>query len=461
MKLSLSPLRFLLLCVALACPSLASAQDAAAGTDPESDLTGSAPADAAEPDAAPAEEATESEAAEAAPVEAAPAEAVPEETAPAETATPEPATDAGATEAEALAAPTDEGEASATPADEGEAGAAAADAPPPEPSPFRGSLFSWQQSLSVNTLNPDAQLTYNPTYYWTFFLQPRFYLDRQNFLVLSLGASIEWTDNDFSTIERQFLLTDTTLEYRHLEVIEGFVFIPSVRLTAPTSLASIANETILTAGAGLTVVKVFPELASFTIAATGAYRHRFGLTNVAVTHDEDAPRCSTTSLVEQSCQAGAFTSGRDTMIAALTMTVMPVPGLTILTQYAGAWIYGEELRTEENPAVGGPSELPDASASHWRNGHYFTVAVGYDVVPWLNLQLGYQGSPGFTPWLNQSGNVQNPFYYFDSELYLSATIALDVMVDEIVGGDEDGGLTPEQLQRRRQGLASRGAGLAF
>ena len=447
MKLCLSPLRFLLLCVALACPaSLASAQDAApsepdaapsdpAPSDPESDLTEEAPAETGE-----AAQLGEPEAAQ------------PE-------ATPSVEEDL---EAEASAAEASESDADpATPADEGEAGAAAADAPPPEPSPFRGSLFSWQQSLSVNTLNPDAQLTYNPTYYWTFFLQPRFYLDRQNFLVLSLGASIEFTDNDLSTIERQFLLTDTTLEYRHLEVIEGIVLIPSVRLTAPTSLASIANETILTAGAGLTVVKVFPELASFTIAATGAYRHRFGLTNVAVVHDENAPRCSTTSLVEQSCQAGAFTSGRDTMIAALTLTIMPVSGLTILTQYAGAWIYGEELRTEENPGIGGPGEIPDGSPSHWRNGHYWTIAVGYDVVPWLNLQLGYQGSPGFTRWLNESGNVQNPFYDFDSELYLSATIALDVMVDEIIGSDEDTGLTPEQLQRRRQGLASRGASLGF
>lgn len=327
--------------------------------------------------------------------------------------------------------------------------------PASEPSPFRGSLFSWQQGMTVHTLDPSAQLTYDPTYYWSFFVQPRYYLDRQNFLVLSQGLSVELTDAGYTTTQREPQLSDTVLEWRHIEVVEGFVFIPSVRLAAPLSTWSQAADRVLNTGVGLTVVKVFPEAASFTIALTGAYRHWFALTNVVTAAQPYGCRLGGDAAAGGCDQAGGLTTERDRLLGALTLTVMPLPGFTVLTQYAIAAAYGHELRTE---TIGSTVTYAD-DGNHWRNFQYWTLAVGYDVVPWLNLQLGYQSASFMTGLYNDDGSVRNPFYNPESELFLTATIALDVLTDEIVGtGDE---VSPEQLQRRRQGLASRAVDGSF
>lgn len=316
-------------------------------------------------------------------------------------------------------------------------------APPPQPSPFRGSLFSWQHGLTVNTLDPSAQLTYDPTYYWSFLLQGRYYLDAQNFLVLSQGLAVELTDAWYTTTEREPQLSDTVLEWRHVEVLEGFVFIPTVRLAAPLSNWSQAADRIINTGVGLTIVKVFPELSSFTVALSGGYRHWWAASNTVVYRDQATCLRGPTS--DQVCGSGATTE-RDRLFSTLTLTVMPLPGLTILTQYAFAWVYGHDIAPTR---IGSVDYVDDGN--HWRNFHYWALAVGYDVVPWLNVQIGYQSASIMTNLYNDDGSVRNPFYNPESELYLSATLALDVFVDDLVGGGDE--VSPEQLQRRRQGLA--------
>ncbi len=315
--------------------------------------------------------------------------------------------------------------------------------PPRQPSPFRGSLFSWQHGLTVNTLDPSAQLTYDPTYYWSFFLQGRYYLDAKNFLVLSQGLAVELTNAGYTTTEREPMLSDTTLEWRHIEVFEGFVFIPSVRLAAPLSNWSQAADRIINTGVGLTVVKVFPELASFTVALSGGYRRWWATSNTVVYRDQAT--CVRGPTAEQVCGAGATTE-RDRFISALTLTVMPLPGLTVLTQYAFSWVYGHDIA----PARIGTVDYTD-DGNHWRNFHYWALAVGYDVVQWLNIQIGYQSASVMTNFWNDDGTVRNPFYNPESEIYLSATLALDVFVDDLTGDRDE--VSPQQLQRRRQGLA--------
>jgi hypothetical protein len=325
------------------------------------------------------------------------------------------------------------------------------EAPPRQPSPFRGSLFSWQHGLTVNTLDPSAQLTYDPTYYWSFFLQGRYYLDAQNFLVLSQGLAVELTDAGYTTTQREPQLSDTVLEWRHTEVFEGFVFIPSVRLAAPLSNWSQAADRIINTGVGLTIVKVFPELASFTVALSGGYRRWWAASNTVVYRDQAT--CLRGPTAEQVCGSGATTE-RDRLVSALTLTVMPLPGLTVLTQYAFSWVYGYDIA----PTRIGSVDFGD-DGNHWRNFHYWALAVGYDVVPWLNIQIGYQSASFMTNVWNDDGTVRNPFYNPESEIYLSATMALDVFVEGLIGEQDD--VSPEQLQRRRQGLAGLDSASSF
>ena len=431
--------------------------DAAAPVDPAVPVEGApvegAPAEAAIPEAAPAD---------AAPTETAPAASASlEETAPAASALPVAAPAASAAPVEAASsenATPAPAPAAASPTEMAPTATAPAEtAPAPQPPAYRGSLLYWQHGLTANTLAPDAQLTYNPTYYWYFLLQPRWYLDRQNFLVLSQGLSIEWTDADFTTTQREPQLGDTTLELRHTEVFEGFVFIGSARLTAPVSTFSQAADRVLGTGLGLTAVRVFPELASLTFALSGSARHWFALTNVPTTNALSGAAgqfaCASGTIASGGCdQIGDATTERDRLTGGLTVSVSPIPELTFTTQYFLTTAYGHELAPAANPGLGGPTSLPDGSATHWRPAQYWTASVAYDVVGWLNLSIGYQSASSFTGLYNPNGSVRNPFYNADAELYLGANITFDTLIEELVGGEEEG--TPEERQRRRQGLSA-------
>ncbi len=408
------------------------------GAPAEAATTEAAPADAASTEASPAASASLEETAPAAsalpvavPVEAAPVEAAPVEATPVEAASSENATPAAASPAET--------------------------APAPQPPAYRGSLLYWQHGLTANTLAPDAQLTYNPTYYWYFLLQPRWYLDRQNFLVLSQGLSIEWTDADSTTTQREPQLGDTTFELRHTESLEGFVFIGSARLAAPVSTFSQAADRVLGTGLGLTVVRVFPELASLTFALSGSARHWFALTNVPTTNALSGAAgqfaCASGTIASGGCdQIGDGTTERDRLTGGLTVSVSPIPELTFTTQYFMTTAYGHELAPAANPGLGGPTTLPDGSATHWRPAQYWAASVAYDVVGWLNLSIGYQSASSFTGLYNPNGSVRNPFYNADAELYLGANITFDTLIEDLVGAEEEG--TPEERQRRRQGLSA-------
>lgn len=325
---------------------------------------------------------------------------------------------------------------------------------PAPPRPYRGSIFGWQQGMTVNTLNPSAQLTYDPTYYWSFFLQPRWYVDPQNFFVATLGAGIEFTNSNFTAHEQEFQLGDLALEWRHTEAVEGFIFITSTRLAAPTSLASIAAQRIANVGGGVTAVRVFPEAASFTIALAGGARYWLAASNTpGVAPDTAGYRCTSPGGVDSACsQTSAVTSEQLRLMSSLSVSVMPAAGLTLSMQYAFGGIMGYGVGTASNPAIGGPPTIGDPR-HHWRPITYWTVAAAYDVLPWLNLALGYQSASVFNFFWNDGGNATNVFYNPESELYLTVTLAIDGVIEAIEGGEEDG-LTPEERQRRRQGLSA-------
>ena len=438
--------------VTLATPTPAGAQatsddDAATGETP-ADPTKDAPpveeADAPDADMAPAPDAAEAD-----------------DTAPAT----EPATSG---EAGALATPGAEAEAAPaaddTTADEASDEASGEEEPArtgPEFT-FANSFFSWTNGVTVNTFAPGAQLTYDPTWQMSFSLTPRFYLTDTTFLWLNQGLWYEVTDANDGTYNREPLLSDTLLDLRQIFAWEGFVFQPQARLGFPLSKASQAAGRILQTGLGLTVARPFAELASFTVAGTFGYRRWWQTRNVPTVSQPYAGNCTQPDPLQPPIctQASGSTNGRDILLAGISLSVMPVSGLTVSGSAFYMAMYGEELAPASIPINGGTTTIPDRSITHWRAFTYFSLAVAYDVLPWLNLQLGIQNSANVAPLYNPDGSVRSPFTA-DTQIFLSTTIGLDGLYEEIFEDSEDDGLTPEERQRRRQGLASRGQSNAF
>lgn len=273
---------------------------------------------------------------------------------------------------------------------------------------------------------------------------------------------IELTDADDTTYNREPVLSDTLLDLRQTLSWEGFVFQLSGRLGFPLSKGSQAAGRILQTGLGLTIARPFPELAGLTFALTGGYRRWWATRNVANAAESYPGQCLQPSPGETPVctQASGTTTARDTLLGGLTVNVSPFSGFTVSLSGFLMGTYNFEVGDADVAVNGGNVHLSDDSPSHWRAFTYFSLAVAYDVAPWLNLQLGIQNSGGVAPLLDTTGNATSPFNP-DTQVFLSTTIGIDAFVNEVFGDEEDDGLTPEERQRRRQGLASTGGRSAF
>lgn len=338
-----------------------------------------------------------------------------------------------------------------------------------EPLAWRNSFFSWTQGLTFNSFVRDGQQTYDPTYYWSFALLPRWYLDARLFLIASLGVSYELTDSNSDTYNHELALSDALVELRYTAVVDRFVFIPAVRLTVPTSKISQAAQRYFNTGLGLTTVLQIPEFLSSNIALGLSYRRWWAGSNVSLAQnpypgaEAAAPTPGGGSFDGVSGDVGSpltssmggAANGVDRLLVALTFNVTPVSGLTLTLQGLMVFDRADDLAPAcVTTLSSGCYEVPfDENQSRWRAFTYYTLAAAYDVQPWLNVQLGVANSAVLAPLYNDDGSVRSPFNP-DTQIYLSTTLTLDGIYQTITAGGEDDGLTPEQRQRRRQGLAS-------
>lgn len=395
--------------------------------------------------------------------DAAPAD---EEAAPAE----EPAEPAAedAAEGDELSSPTEtalqaddlEEEAEeAAPAEEEEEEEAA----PPTQLPFRNSFFDWNHAVTFNSFVRDGQLSYNPYYAQTFSLTPRWYVGPQSFFWASQSLGVELTESDSDVYLRDPQLSDTLLDFRQVLPWEGFVFIGSARLGFPVSKASQAAQRYLQTGLGLQVVRPIPE-AFLTLAASFGYRRWWAGSNVVRSGQPlpsycPGPQSAGSGAPEEAggvfCdQAGSVSTSRDILVSGLTVT-FAYETISVAAQFLFVNQYAHELAPAEVMVDTSPEPivLQDTSRTHWRNGTYFTLALTYQPLPWFSATVGFQNAGNVAPAYNDDGSIRSIFNP-DSQVYVSTTFQLDAIYTELAGSGDDG-LSPEERQRRRQGLSRR------
>ena len=73
---------------------------------------------------------------------------------------------------------------------------------------FRGSSIAWWQSLSALAFNPGAELTYNPSYSWTFRFWPKYNFTDKLSMKLKVDLNVELTNSDDTTKQRETQLGD-------------------------------------------------------------------------------------------------------------------------------------------------------------------------------------------------------------------------------------------------------------
>ena len=445
--------------------STESADEAPAEAPPVEDAAEAAPAeDATEAAGVSAEEAIEG----GDPVEAVEAvEAVVEEEPEPEVSQPDPVEVAEAAEAPVEEEP---GSDLAAPDAEAEAPAEAAEEPaaaPPEPPPWRNTFFNFSNQVTTNTFWQGGQLSYNPTYQQAYSISPRWYPGTGGFIRGNMGFTLELTDANSGVRNREPLLNDLLLDYVHPFMLgEGFILMTMARVTVPLSRASLAAQRYLQAAGQLTLIKIIPEAGNLTLAVLGRYGHWFAGSNVVQT---DTPQpCTTTNVpsanvggtgvgdIDDTCgQFGSATTGRHVILAGVSATMTPIGAFSINLSAFIFNSYGHDLAAAEINVASSeePLILQDGSPSHWRNFTYFALSVAYQFLPWLNMSLGIQNSGVVASAYQPNGDLYNPLFTPNTQVFLSATIGLDQLFLEITGGGEED-LTPEERQRRQQGLAS-------
>lgn len=378
---------------------------------------------------------------------------------------------ASAGESELQEGDLDEGSADATDSASDEAETeeeeAAEEAAGPPPLPWRNTFFTWSNQVTFNSFVRDAQLTYNPTLWESFYISPRWYLSPTSYFVVNEQLNIEVTDTDGYALNRDPQIGDLQLQYRQMIPWEGFVFLAMGNLYFPLSKSSQAVHRYLGAGVALTVVRSIAE-AGLTLAGLFSYSHWFAGSNVAQVGTPQPDMCPQQApsgngfgsgpdmFNTVSCdQIGGPTAGRDTLYAGLSVTET-IENFSISGTFLFYNVYGYELApayiqvdTSQDPLM-----IADGSPTHWRNYTYFSLQVAYQFLPWLNVALGIQNSYSVASAYNPDGSIRNPIFSPDTQAYLQATVQIDEIYTEISGaGEED--LTPQERQRRRQGLASR------
>jgi len=314
--------------------------------------------------------------------------------------------------------------------------------------PFRGSLLLWDNEVTTATFDRSALLDYNPTYVMAFSLRPRYYLTDDVSVRLRQDLSIEMTDTDTRSRNREPVLADTILDVVHGNLVEayGATVAAGGRLTLPTSIASRAYQKYFTVGANASVKRPFEDvLEGLLLGLSTSYSYTVAGSNVRLAEDEDVPQThanfvgSTEGLNAPSPgdqvppQVAGPTSVDHAATLGLSAALSIIENLSVDTSFTWWWQNGRGLADASVPvdtASSGTMTVEDGSDTHLRLYTWFTASVGYQVTDWINASLNYSHLTGeFDP----DASRRNPFWSPDSAVSLTAAISLDELYNTFSG----------------------------
>jgi len=369
---------------------------------------------------------------------------------------------AGAGGADALAAPTvvgddEEPEADAAPSEEAAPAEEEAAAAPREPSKpvthnWRNSFFFWTNNLNVYSLVPEGNLTYNPTYSWAFSIQPRWYLGPSLFIRLRQDATVEWTDSDFRSLNREFVLNDTqlTLLEGNLASIAGVTFSAGGSLIFPTSIASQSNTMIIGAqGFGLARYTFRDVLNGLILIGSAGYTYRHFDQNVPQFEDGDdflvnLGRQGNTDI--NGALSGTLLNQPHSLGLGISATLVATPKLFFSTSFSWnrGWAFGaaggcvplegtgDSREEARDPDQCDGEQLPDGETAS-RDSTFFSVGASYQFNKWLNVGLSIGTSRLY---FIDGFDDRNTFFNRGSTISLTTQITLDQLYNDLAGGEE-------------------------
>jgi len=295
--------------------------------------------------------------------------------------------------------------------------------------PWAGSTLVWSNAFSLISLDPSAELTYNPTYYMVFGLRPRWSFTDRIYVSASLDITRELTQADDTTYAREAVLGDLSLtagmsRIWTIPVVDVDVS-GDIAFTFPTSKASQARTLLLGVGPRLKLSRKFPVLeglqAGFGLRAA-PYFHRY------TTGELESPLIRNCSAGDAGCGAFLNSGVRNTafrLTGALdaSLQILEWLGVQLSLGEAIDWLYALGEAGEQVSFV--PQEPQDR-----RYLSFFSLSVSLQPVSLLEVSLSLAT---YAPQLAPDSSYYNPLFNRYSVLSVDLVFQLD-QITALVGG---------------------------
>lgn len=325
--------------------------------------------------------------------------------------------------------------------------------PGEEPSAWRGSTFSWNNSATTETLGiGDDVQSENPTYEMSFALSPRYYawesreeLPSSVALAARIEAIREFTNSDTTTEQGEWLLSNLLLTSQFSQGVyerDGYETTVALRAPAvalPTSKASRNNGTIFGLGARLIGLQNFPLLGenskvlpSFGLTAVMGYDHAFRRTTTPTNPDLERQRTGLDgeTLPSDQLTGRAFTDDEVLLGFSTTLVLHERVRWSNLFEWHLAWRYTFDEQAEAALPTGPAPVEQQENPDNFGVVTLFASEVSVVVVRELSVELGYQN---LASQIGPDAQRRNMFYSPDARFSLSVVLNLDAAYDLVTG----------------------------
>jgi hypothetical protein len=332
-----------------------------------------------------------------------------------------------------------------------------------EPSAWRGSTFSWNNSATTETLGiGDDVQSENPTYEMSFALSPRYYVwERKSEpsggtnssaplpASVALGARIEtireFTNSDTTTEQGEWLLSNLLLTSQFSQGVhkkDGYETTLALRAPAialPTSKAARNNGTIFGLGARLIGVQNLPLLGensqvlpSFGLTGVMGYDHAFRQTTTPTNPELERERMGLDgeTLPSDQLSGRAFTDDEVLLGFSTTLVIHERVRWSNLFEWHLQWRYRFEEDVEAELPTGPAPVEQQENPDIFGVVSLFASEISVAVVRELSVELGYQN---LASQIGPDAQRRSMFYSPDARFSLSVVLNLDAAYDLVSG----------------------------
>lgn len=293
--------------------------------------------------------------------------------------------------------------------------------------PWRGSQIVMRNELSAVSLDPSADLTYNPYFAMSWSFRPWWWFTDKLYVRAQLDVTRELTQADDTTYADEALLQDIRL----IGGGSGLYTIPYAKvlvsadlaLTLPTSKASQARTLVLGIGPGVRLSRSFDVLGGLVVGyglRVTPYLHRYA------TSERETPLIPGCGVQPGGCDPYLNTGLRNpaarlTQSADVSLRILDWLGAGLAVGHAVDWLR----------SIGGEPAAVSLQPQDAQDQRYLTfmeLEVSFQPLDELEIGVGYSA---LHPQLAPDSSYYVPFFNRYSTLYVDLKLHVENLVSRI------------------------------